>query len=597
MQSRGSHPTHAKARVFLLGFAIGVLVFTSSCSTVKVKAVRGSVTREGIASAEQLRALPLVAVPEEAGTSVGEVCAGLLHEARRFDRTGRPDRAAAKYLRVAVLAHEQISAGNFGETSGSREALFNLHNHSLARFAELWSSDTPGGKVRTMTDGPDGIPCDGDLYEIVMAPENDFPGYYFDRAVATESIRGKGVVDKHRWGIGAALVGIRDKTPGREEELKFFSPKGVHVPATLVITDVSGEGDRTRVTMGLIDPTQREKIRIGSTEFPLAADFSAPLELQLQGKNEILWGLSGFFDAKEHAERSGIYLIEPYDPDRIPVILTHGLIAVPIIWRDIVPEITSEPDLARKYQLMVFTYPSSFHIAHSAHLFREELDQLRATYDPDGSDPLSQNMVAMGHSMGGILTRLLVAEMDQHLWNEVATLPSEQLQVEEEQRRFLTDMLIFDADPAVQRAVFISTPHQGAELATLSAADVVSRLAKFPTDVLKTVSSLAEGPPIPGIRVDVGKKVTSVQSLRPDSPVVLAMQKAPFRSGVVYHSIIGDRGKNDSPDSSDGVVEYWSSHLPGASSELVVPTGHSSYEDPGAIEEIKRILRVHAAGR
>lgn len=62
-----------------------------------------------------------------------------------------------------------------------------------------------------------------------------------------------------------------------------------------------------------------------------------------------------------------------------------------------------------------------------------------------------------------------------------------------------------------------------------------------------------------------------------------------------YHSIIGDRGRGDTPDSSDGVVPYWSSHLKGAQSELIVPDSHKAYKNPQAIEEMKRILELHLA--
>jgi hypothetical protein len=60
-----------------------------------------------------------------------------------------------------------------------------------------------------------------------------------------------------------------------------------------------------------------------------------------------------------------------------------------------------------------------------------------------------------------------------------------------------------------------------------------------------------------------------------------------------YHSIIGDRGKGDSPNSTDGPVPYWSSHLAGAQSELIVPGPHGSFELPQTIAELKRILLLH----
>ena len=62
-----------------------------------------------------------------------------------------------------------------------------------------------------------------------------------------------------------------------------------------------------------------------------------------------------------------------------------------------------------------------------------------------------------------------------------------------------------------------------------------------------------------------------------------------------YHSIIGDRGRGDSPNSSDGVVPYWSSHLEGARSELIVPDPHGSYALPQTVADLKRILRLELA--
>lgn len=137
-------------------------------------------------------------------------------------------------------------------------------------------------------------------------------------------------------------------------------------------------------------------------------------------------------------------------------------------------------------------------------------------------------------------------------------------------------------------------------MATLSVVDVVSKLVRFPSDVIvTTLSTTADlldptsGVQVDGLKMDMTKPTTSVQSLRPDSPVSVALTTSPCKPGVKYHSIIGDRGKGDTPDSSDGVVEYWSSHVPGAESELIVPTGHTTYTHEIAIADLKRILRLH----
>jgi hypothetical protein len=67
---------------------------------------------------------------------------------------------------------------------------------------------------------------------------------------------------------------------------------------------------------------------------------------------------------------------------------------------------------------------------------------------------------------------------------------------------------------------------------------------------------------------------------------------------VPFHSLIGDRGKGGfldhrKPTSSDGVVPYWSSHLQGARSEKIIPSGHWTQVHPLGMAEIRRILLEH----
>jgi hypothetical protein len=115
-----------------------------------------------------------------------------------------------------------------------------------------------------------------------------------------------------------------------------------------------------------------------------------------------------------------------------------------------------------------------------------------------------------------------------------------------------------------------------------AATDVVQLLATMDDDFLKL------------------KRIpTSVDTLAPNNRFVVTVNTLPIADGVPYHSIMGDRGKGGNPDQtkpvrSDGVVPYWSSHLPGAKSELVVPSGHNAHKHPQAMTEVRRILHVHA---
>jgi hypothetical protein len=67
---------------------------------------------------------------------------------------------------------------------------------------------------------------------------------------------------------------------------------------------------------------------------------------------------------------------------------------------------------------------------------------------------------------------------------------------------------------------------------------------------------------------------------------------------VPFHSIIGRLGEDDVPESSDGVVDYGSSHLDGAESEKIVPAGHAALiAHPETVSEIKRILEENIAAK
>ncbi len=574
---------------------LAALLVSSCASTIKVDRDESRTSREGIAAARMLG--QVATLPISAVATFAETGAALLENARLLESKGNGVDAAAAYLEAAVEARELIASGSEPAGSEGEKALVNVHNAALARFAELWLADP-----RRLDPAPYYLVGEKREYEIAMSPDSTYGRDYFDQFVAAEAVRARGLVSKTREGYGAAVVGIREQRPERADEMRFYPQRGLHVPATLVVDRVDriDEG-RAKVKFSLRNPLLEESVAVGRRELPLAADFSAPIALLLQGHNELAWGLEGFFKANKRLESSGIFLAEPYDPDRIPVLLIHGLISVPIIWRDIIPEMNAEPDIAKRYQFMVFSYPSSLPIIESAKLLREELSTLREKYDPRGRDPLSRDLVVAGHSMGGVLSHLLVTEFGDNLWSEFSDRPLDALEIEPERREEIRQLVYFDSDPGVWRAVYFSAPHRGAKMAQMSLAGMVANTVRLPATMVSATSSLCGGGASEardlGLKVPLKRKVTSVHSLRPDSPVVLALDRSPYKPGVVYHSIIGDRGRGDTPESSDGVVEYWSSHQEGAASELIVPTNHGSYKDPEAVAELKRILREHLAGR
>jgi len=304
------------------------------------------------------------------------------------------------------------------------------------------------------------------MIEIRWADGSTFQKDYFDRLIAARSVKIKGVTRQVRDGVGAPLVAIRYQLPERAKEMDFYALRGLHVPATLTLDQVTNrDAGTTIVTLSLRNPMVDQSVQIGLKTFPVAGDFSAAIAVNLAGRNEWIWGLGGFFEADERAKNAGIFITEPYDPKRIPVLMIHGLVSVPIIWREVIPRIGVDPELSKRYQMLVFAYPSSYPIVESAALLRDELAALRARYDPDGNDPLSTNMVVAGHSMGGILTRSLAVEMGDNLWNEFSEIPIEKIGLPAEEDAKLRRLAFFAPDPAARRLIFSSAAHRGADMA------------------------------------------------------------------------------------------------------------------------------------
>lgn len=120
--------------------------------------------------------------------------------------------------------------------------------------------------------------------------------------------------------------------------------------------------------------------------------------------------------------------------------------------------------------------------------------------------------------------------------------------------------------------------------------ELAIRLIALPSDLTNTVSG-ALGDSIAVITGDTNRMPNSVTGLSPQNPTFKVLDTC--KIAVPHHSIIGDRGKGDTPKSSDGVVEYWSSQMKSASSEKIVPGPHGSCELPETIEELRRILHLH----
>ena len=254
-----------------------------------------------------------------------------------------------------------------------------------------------------------------------------------------------------------------------------------------------------------------------------------------------------------------------------------------------IDSLRDDPWIRVHYQFWFFSYPSGYPYPYSAALFRRELDGIKRAF------PGHKQVILIGHSMGGMISRLMVTDSGDKIWRAFFGKNPAQTPLPGDVRRRLEEAFVFNHRPEVKRVIFISTPHRGSALASSWIGRIGASFVRRPED-LEPVYAAAK----PLLVADpearsLHRLPNSVDTLEPNDRFVEAVNKLPIAPGIPYHSIMGDRGRGDTPNSSDGVVPYWSSHLPGAQSELIVPSDHGAQYNPEAIREVARILKLNLA--
>ena len=246
-----------------------------------------------------------------------------------------------------------------------------------------------------------------------------------------------------------------------------------------------------------------------------------------------------------------------------------------------------DPAIRKHYQFWYFSYPSGYPYPYAAALFRQDLDGIERAF------PNHKPMVLIGHSMGGLICRLMITDAGDRIWRTFFATPPAKTPLATDTRKLLEEALVFNHRQDVQRVTFISTPHRGSELASNWIGRIGAALVTTPR---LFTSTYAEAKPLliadPAAR-PLNRMPNSVDTLEAKDRFVEAVNKLPIARGVPYHSIIGDRGRGDTPNSSDGVVPYWSSHVAGAKSEKIVPSDHGANQNREAIAEVIRVLKEH----
>ncbi|MGJ8634557.1 MAG: esterase/lipase family protein [Luteolibacter sp.] len=393
-------------------------------------------------------------------------------------------------------------------------------------------------------------------------------------------------------GIGIPAVSWTATSPIGIPRKPYHPPNGQ--PKNLTVTlDFSKKNPEWHFSKRWVTDTYQ----VGKTTHHLAADWTAPIDFFWYMTDLDNLRIQNVLLPDRFIQETGLYFLEPYDPTKIPVVMVHGLVSSPDAYRDIINDLSPEPWFREKYQIWLYNYPTGTPWLYNAMLFRQKMGQAANYARTKGSDENLKKTVILSHSMGGLLTRTAVSPPRQHLYREYFKTPFDQLKVKPETRTLIRESLLYQPLTYPKRVVFMAVPHQGSPAANFRGTAFLSSLVRLPKTLTvglldaalsAATDNVANSAEKPALRLP-----TSISSLSPFSPASKGLKNMPLPSDITFHSIIGDKGRGNTPDSSDGVVPYWSSHVEPVASELIVPSNHGVPHDPATSEEIKRILLLH----
>jgi pimeloyl-ACP methyl ester carboxylesterase len=496
-----------------------------------------------------------------------------IEKAQRQDRS-KPLGSLDEYLAAAQTSLEQLHRDP-NDASAKRDYNFAVGRiFEIIREAKLdpWAKPLAvSGKHGdfVLVHKPDPRPeWNPTLYEFTPADQFDIHGKYVTERTVRE-------------GIGAPIVAV-------EREINVharanFAPSRVFYSVTAV-----ARFEGRRCVLSFEDPLATETVTIDGHTFPLAADFTVPLAVMLESTDPKKHELARLLNPEKYADTAAIERLQPYDPNKTIVLVIHGLMDSQATWTPMINALRGDPVIRRNYQFWFYSYPSGYPYPYSAAILRSELDAVEKRF------PSRKPMVVIGHSMGGCISRLLITDSGGQLWMKIFGKRPDEVPLSPHTKELFTEELIFRHRPEVARVIFIAAPLRGSNLASSWIGRIGASLVRAPSAHREAGREMLRVTDVKEGELKLKRFPNSVDTLAPNSRFVKAINTIPITPGIPYYTIIGDRGKGDGSNSSDGIVPYWSSHMDGAKSERIVPSGHGAHQNPQAIEDVRRILKLNA---
>jgi pimeloyl-ACP methyl ester carboxylesterase len=511
----------------------------------------------------------------------------------RAEETRRTDRylAAAVYAWAFLFPHEKSEV----PTRFDPRARLMCDVYNLAVMRAFTAPDGTGLELRGGA-----MPLPFATLDVQLDPaELEWDDRQLTDLIPTADLAVRGLRNRYRLaGLGAPAAARVAAPP--EGEPNLMGPRA-RVPVTVLLR-LDGVRDalaqsRLPARLEVHVQSDHEWTGVDGETVPLEVELTATLAAGLAESQ--FWKLEfrRFFGRLAGQKPPpSLVAAAPHHRGMIPVVFVHGTASSPGRWADMVNDLWSERFIRQHFEVWVFSYDTGNPVAYSARGLRRALKRAVRQLDPGKRDPCLRRMVMVGHSQGGLLAKMTAIDTGDRLWNGVASRPLDQMHLSDKERKLVQEMMFLEPLPFVGRVVFIATPHGGSYQALRSISGMIAGFVSIPSQMLKLSRDLVTLNPGAMRTHLTGDAVpTSINDMRPGSDFQQALQAIPVVPEIPAHSVIALQGDDPFETGGDGVVKCVSAHVPGVDSELVVHSGHSCQSNPEAIQEMNRILRLHAA--
>lgn len=483
-----------------------------------------------------------------------------------------------------------------------------FYNQALAKLITNYGLRYTGEKV------PKQIKVGDSVYTINYDHYPEISNRKLDSLMSSYNLNFSGLRSiNRRDGFGSEFVATLPEPKNRDTGKYIVDPlnhvytggvnPNIHQPRYLSVTITAepkslGSVDQIinspHFQLNIFDPYRIEKLNIGNNTYPLAANFSAPYGLWLAENKLGAAAYLSLIDRDNSITMPQLFKLEPYNPNKKIIVLVHGLASSPEAWIRLTNDIMGDQILRENYQVWQIFYSTNMPILESHFQIDALIRQSFATLDQNSVS--AKDAVLVGHSMGGIISRLLVSQADL-IQPALALFKSQQIQKFKNEPLFKARLTI-DPIANFDRAIFIASPHKGTAFADRWFTKAARRIIKLPGAFLGAFAdSLTER------NVNVQEFVKDLgHGLIQNGPSDLS-QSSKFNEltknvmptkKIIFHSVMGNITQSKDPKiMNDGIVPYESAHLKGAESELIIKGGHSIQETPEAVLELRRILKLH----